>query len=81
MMATWTQNLITILLIQMRLTTIQAKHPYTAPEAKYHFTIQLMKIPPEEEELDNMDDTQLPELETQVPVLHQSKRVSVPLSN
>ena len=27
------------------------------------------------------DDTELPELETQVPVLHQSKRVSVPPSN
>ena len=34
--------------------------------------------PPGEEEPDNIE---LPELETQVPILHQSKRVSVPLSN
>ena len=34
--------------------------------------------PPDEEELDNIE---LPELETQVLVLHQSERVSFPLSN
>ena len=39
------------------------------------------QLSPEEEELSNMDDTHLPELETQVPILHQSERVSVPLSN
>ena len=42
------------------------------------------QLPPDEEELDNMDDmddTQLLETETQVPILHQSKRVSVPPSN
>ena len=36
------------------------------------------QLPPDEKE---PDDTQLPELETQVPVLCQSKRVSVPLSD
>ena len=39
------------------------------------------QLPLDEEELDGMDDTQLPELETQVPILHQSKRVSVPPSD
>ena len=39
------------------------------------------QLPPDEDKPDNMDDTQLPELETQVPVLHQSERVSIPLSN
>ena len=34
--------------------------------------------PPDEKELDNIE---LPELETKVPVLHQSKRVSVPPSD
>ena len=39
------------------------------------------QLPPEEEEPGNIDNTHLPELDTQDPVLHQSKRVSVPLSN
>ena len=39
------------------------------------------QLPPDEEELDDMDDAQLPELETQVTVLCQSERVSVPLSD
>ena len=34
--------LITTLQTPMRLTTIQAKHPYSAPEATYPFTVQLM---------------------------------------
>ena len=42
--------------------------------------------PPNEEDIlskdqTNLDDKELPELETLVPVLHQSKRVSVPPSN
>ena len=39
------------------------------------------QLPADEEELDNTDDTQLPELETQVPILCQSERVSLALSN
>ena len=41
------------------------------------------QLPLDEEELDDMDDIQKPELETQVkvPLLQQSERVSVPLSD
>ena len=41
-MITRMQNLITMLLTPMRLTTIQAKHPYTALEATYPFTVPLV---------------------------------------
>ena len=84
-MTTQTQNLVTIPLTQMRLMTTQAKHPYTALEAKHQFTKNTTDQPPEilpdEEELDNMDDEQLPEPETQVPTLCQFERVSVPPSD
>ena len=36
---TWTQNLITTPLTPTGLMTIQAKHPYTALEAKHQFTV------------------------------------------
>ena len=50
----------------------------TRSQAPVHnMTDEPPQLPPDEEELDNMDDTQLPELETQVPTLHQSERVSV----
>ena len=39
---TWTQNPITTSLTPMRPMTNQTKHLYTALEAMYHFTIQLM---------------------------------------
>ena len=39
------------------------------------------QLPLDEEELDKMDDIQLPELETQVPTLCRSKTVSVPPSD
>ena len=39
---TRTQNLITTPLTPTRLMTIQAKHPYTAPEATYPFTVPLV---------------------------------------
>ena len=41
-MMTQTQNLITTLLTPMRWMTIQAKHLYTALEATYQFTVQLV---------------------------------------
>ena len=47
----------------------------------YNMSDEPPQLPPDEEEPDNMDHTKLPELETQNPTLHQSKRVSVPLSN
>ena len=54
----------------------------TGSQAPLHNTTdEPPQLPPAEEELDNTDDAQLPELETQVPTLCQSKRVSVPLSN
>ena len=54
----------------------------TGNQAPVHnMTDEPPQLPPNEEELDNMDDAQLHELETQVPTLHQSKRVSRPLSD
>ena len=44
----------------------------------HNTTDQPPQLPLDEEDL---DDTQLPELETQVPILCQSKRASVPPSN
>ena len=42
----------------------------TRSQAPVHTTTdEPPQLPPEQEEPDNMDDTQLPELETQVPVL------------
>ena len=41
-MMTQMQNPITSCLTPMRLTTIQAKHLYTAPEATYPFTVPLV---------------------------------------
>ena len=55
---------------------IQAKHPYTAPV--HSMTSEPPQHPPDEEEL---DDIELPDLETQVPVICQSERVSVPPSD
>ena len=42
MTMTQMQNLITTPLTPMRLTKIQAKHPYSALEATYLFTVQLV---------------------------------------
>ena len=42
MMMTQMQNLITTLLTPTRPTSIQAKHPYTAPETTYQFAVQLV---------------------------------------
>ena len=54
----------------------------TGSQAPVHSTTdEPPQLPPDEEELDDMDNTQLPELETQVPILCRSKRVSVPPSN
>ena len=51
----------------------------TGSHAPVHsMTSEPPQHPPDEEE---PDDIELPELETQVPVLHQSKRVSVPTSD
>ena len=44
----------------------------------HNMTDELPQLPPDEDE---PDDTQLPELETQVPILCQSERVYVPPSN
>ena len=41
------------------------------------FTVSLVN----QHNITKLDDVELPELETQIPVLHQSKRVSVPPSN
>ena len=54
----------------------------TRSQAPVHSMIdEPSQLPPDEEELDNTDDMQLPEQETQVPILHQSKRVSIPPSD
>ena len=54
----------------------------TGSQAPVHNTTdEPPQLPPDEEELDNMDDTQLPEPETQVSTLCQSERVSVPPSD
>ena len=59
--------------------SIKASIHSTQSQAPIHsMTSEIPQLPPFEEEL---DDTQLPQLETQVPILHQSKRVSVPLSD
>ena len=51
----------------------------TRSQAPVHsMTDEPPQLPPDEEEA---DDTQFPELETQVPILCQSKRVSVPPSD
>ena len=54
----------------------------TGSQAPVHNTTdEPPQLSPDEEEPDNMDNTQLPELETQVPILCQSERVSIPLSD
>ena len=54
----------------------------TRSQAPVHTTTdEPPQLPPDEEEPDNTDDTQLPQLETQVPVVSQSERVSVPPSD
>ena len=50
----------------------------TRGQTPVHSTIdEPPQLPPEEDEPDDMDNTQLPDLETQVPILCQSERVSV----
>ena len=45
-------------------------HSAGSPAPIHNTSDELSQLPPDEEELDDMDNTQLPELETQVPVLH-----------
>ena len=71
------QNMITTLLTPTRPMAIQAKYLYTALEATYQFT-EPQQHPLDEEEL---DDIELPELETQAPILCCSESVSVPPSD
>ena len=53
----------------------------TRSQAPVHITNdEPPQLPPNEEEMDDMDDTQLPEMETQFPIPCRSKRVSVPPS-
>ena len=54
-------------------------HSTRSQAPDHNTTDEPLQLPPDEEDLDNMDNTQLPELETQV--LHRSKRVCVPPSN
>ena len=52
-------------------------HSTRSQASVHNATDEPPQLPPDVEELDDTDDTQLPELETLVPILHQSKRVSV----
>ena len=75
---TWTQSLITSHLTGMRLMTIQAKHPYTALGTTYAPLYEEANLFKDQTELDNIEFLKL---ETQVPILCQSKRISVPPSD
>ena len=81
MMMTWTQNMITTPLTPMRLDDNSSKASIhsTRSHAPVHNTTD--EPPPHHPDEEELDDIQLPELETQVPVLYQSERISVPPSN